>query len=152
MKKIRNIMALVLVAVMLCLSLTACYNDNSSKDIKVSVRIYDGNDEILIGTREDFAVAPGSTVADAVKALCDERGATYETDTTGMFISFTYEGTKIEEYQSDPLENGKIPLHKISWSLNAVEMAAAGSPTMAETTLNEGDAVILHFITIEVTP
>ncbi len=148
MKKIRNIVALALVAVFLCFGLTSCYNDSGSTDIKVSVRIYDSNGDIFIGTGEDFAVAPGTTVTDAVKAICEERGATYETDTTGVFISFTYDGTKIEEYQDEPLENGKIPLHKFAWSLNGTAQTAA----MDATTLNEGDAIVINFTTVEVTP
>jgi hypothetical protein len=49
----------------------------------------------FIKTGADFRIQPGTTLEQAVAALCEERGATYEMDIIGKFSKFTFDGATI---------------------------------------------------------
>ncbi len=109
MKKFKTLIALLLALLALPMCLFACeeggggeqtVDPNDTTDgLLVDVIISSSEQGELvpfIKTSKDTRVQPGTTLLDAVKALCEERGATMELDTIGAFMSFTWDGVTIK--------------------------------------------------------
>ena len=126
-----------------------CDGSGANSNIAVRVQIRDVAGDPFLFSDAEFTVAPGTTALDAVTKLCDSRGATYQTNTVGNFISFTLEGVTIEETRGEPKDDGSIDVAYISWKYNGIDM---GTANLADTVLNEGDVVAIGFTVENVKP
>ena len=122
MKKFRSLIALLLALLTLPMCLFACNKgsgdaesenpDDTTDGIAVTIVVNglvssDGTDNPFLKTRDNevFRVAPGTTLQDALTALCAAREeASYTLENTGRFSTFTFGSDKLEakaEKQSD---------------------------------------------------
>lgn len=113
MKKFRSLIALLLALLALPMCLFACEEGSKGNDegtidpmdttdgLRVDINIRELSKEegepgiYFIKTGADFRIQPGTTLEQAVAALCEERGATYEMDIIGKFSKFTFDGATI---------------------------------------------------------
>lgn len=113
MKKFRTLIALILALLALPMCLFACgdgsqgnedgtIDPNDTTDgLRVDINIRDLPAEegelgvYFIKTGDNFRIQPGTTLLQAVQALCEERSATCEIDVLGKFSKFTFDGSEI---------------------------------------------------------
>lgn len=113
MKKFRSLIALILALLVLPMCLFACEEGGKTDDeetidpndttdglrVDINIRELSTTEGELgiyfIKTRDDFRIEPGTTLVQAVAALCEEREATYELDTLGKFSKFTFDGAEL---------------------------------------------------------
>ena len=76
----------------------------------------------------------------ALDILFEERGATYELDTTGKFIKFTFDGATIESESVQQNDGTYIPI-EFKVSVNGTEVK-----DYSELALNHNDVVEIYLV------
>ncbi len=153
MKNFKRLIAILLALFALPMCLFACeeggqtdgtVDPNDTTDgllVSITVRnLPEAEGELgspFVKTKEGDRVKPGTTLLDAVKALCEERGATYELDTLGRFSSFTFDGSTILSETEEQKDGTFIPID-FKVTVNGTEIAYGDYATLA---LNHNDVV-----------
>lgn len=159
MKKFRTLIALILALLALPMCLYAC-GDGSSADtdegtidpndttdgLRVDINIRDLSTtegelgDYFIKTGADFRIAPGTTLKQAVDALCAEREATCEVDVLGKFSSFTFDGSTIVAEMEEQKDGTFV---EISF---AVTVNGAEVEDINTCVLNHNDVVEIYLV------
>lgn len=158
MKKFRSLIALLLALLALPMCLFACEeggkgNEESTIDpndttdgLRVDINIRELSTEegelgnYFIKTRDNFRIEPGTTLVDAVAALCEERGATYELDITGKFMLFTFDGATIQSDSVEQKDGTFVPI-EFKVTVNGTEVK-----DYSELALNHNDIVEIYLV------
>lgn len=158
MKKFRSLIALLLALLALPMCLFACeeggkgneegtIDPNDTTDgLRVDINIRDLPAEegelgvYFIKTGADFRIEPGTTLMQAVAALCEDRTATYELDTTGKFMKFTFDGDSIESEQLEQKDGTFVPI-EFKVTVNGTEVK-----DYSELALNHNDVVEIFLV------
>lgn len=158
MKKFRSLIALLLALLALPMCLFACdeggkgegdgtIDPNDTTDgLRVDINIrelstVEGELGVyFIKTRADFRIEPGTTLMQAVAALCEERGATYELDITGKFMKFTFDGATIMSESVEQKDGTFVPI-EFKVTVNGAEVK-----DYSELALNHNDVVEIFLV------
>ncbi len=158
MKNFKRLIALLLALIAVPMCFFACeeggqeegtIDPNDTTDglrIDINVRDLPSEDGELgvyfVKTGDNFRVEPGTTLLAAVQALCEERGATFELDTLGAFMSFTFDGATIISETKSLGENKYIPI-SFEVTVNGNVIKTADIATYA---LNHNDLVEIRLV------
>ena len=158
MKKFRSLIALLLALLALPMCLFACeeggkgeaegtIDPNDTTDgLRVDINVRELATEegelgiYFVKTGADFRIQPGTTLMQALDILCEERGATYELDTTGKFIKFTFDGDTIESESIEQKDGSFVPI-EFKVSVNGTEVK-----DYSELALNHNDVVEIYLV------
>lgn len=158
MKKFRSLIALLLALLALPMCLFACTDggqgneegtidpNDTTDGLRVDINIRDLPAEegelgvYFIKTGADFRIEPGTTLMQAVAALCEERTATYELDTMGKFMKFTFDGDTIESESVEQKDGSFIPI-EFKVTVNGTEVK-----DYSELALNHNDVVEIFLV------
>lgn len=158
MKKFRSLIALLLALLALPMCLFACeeggkgneegtIDPNDTTDgLRVDINIRELATEegelgiYFIKTGADFRIQPGTTLVQAVAALCEERTATYELDTIGKFTKFTFDGATIQSESIQQADGTFIPI-EFKVTVNGTEVK-----DYSELALNHNDVVEIFLV------
>lgn len=153
MKNFKKIIAMILSLLVLPVCFFACddggdgevsLDPNDTTDgLRIDIDILDAAGEYFVKTGANFRVDPETTVHDAVAALCEDRAATFELNTLGMYASFTYDGSTIKE-ESKSVSGGMFVDISFSVTVNGTEVEDIKTHV-----LNHNDKVVIALIESE---
>ena len=149
MKRTTRTLSAVIAALMLLLCFASCNSGTSSQKINVEVWVYkDAACNEPFVAANDISLPVGSTVIDAVDALCEKRSSTYTMGTDNQFMTFTYESETLEGSETT-LDDGNVDMKYLGWKLNGVAMLDSNATTLTlpkDQVLNDGDVVIVYMM------
>ena len=158
MKKFRSLIALLLALLVLPMCLFACEEGGKGKDdgtidpndtstgLRVDINVRELATEegelgiYFVKTGADFRIEPGTTLLQALDALCELRGATYELDTTGKFMKFTFDGAEIKSDSVKQSDGTYVPI-EFKVTVNGTEVK-----DYSELALNHNDVVEIYLV------
>jgi hypothetical protein len=153
MKNFKKIIAILLALLALPMCFLACdeggdevttIDPNDTTDgLRVDIDILDGEGIYFIKTGANFRIDPETTLENAVKALCEDRQATYTLNTLDAFASFTYDGATIKE-ESKEVDGGMFVDISFKVTVNGTEV-----DNIKECILNHNDKVVIALVSSE---
>ncbi|GEM_PF-2921273 len=143
-KNFRNVAALLLSLVILCMSLVSCGGEVTKK-VTVEVAIYslDAGSDSLWARVKELEIEEGKTAYDAVVALCTERGIAYTENSDKMFETFTNEELgPITIPATETVDEKNIKYYHFGWKLNdEIQSSLDNNKKMIDYVLVNGDTI-----------
>jgi hypothetical protein len=157
MKKTVRVIAAVLCVLLLAVPFAACKQGPAVKKVKTNVTIYSDTEcKELFMLIENLELDEGSTVLQAVESLCEKRSASYSLDSTGQFMTFTFEGDTIQAPEGETLDNGNVRTYFFGWKYNGELMTSIADKAVvtkpADKTVEDGSSIVIFMQVEEVTP